>query len=1150
MMLRLGPQLNKIMQTSLPKSLHASSCGDFSFLEPLEDRIAPATINAGPETSGGQQTGGVGFDHNGLDAKGNVVASPFFSTDPDALFNPSTNLSISDLFNDSSDHYYITLKKGDTLKVYNPAPGVGYESFVQVTSGEIIAFFHDVNADGNVDKNELTGLSLGAGAGVSVFGTVNGDILTNYNSKTKEVSATSLISGAQSIAGLFISGDVNGSIIAGGNISKVTVVGNVEHIYTGSAADGYAYDFGGASSDGEGTLGTFLTPGVKQTGGSISKVTVGSTDSIVASDGGLSSAGGSLSAINLISDSNGFILQAGNGGAGASTSAAGGKGGSISTVYAYGVEDSSPLNEVRIVAGQGGDGFAGGPVFGNGGAGGALANIFVGYQLEGKKQVISTSLLADKVFVWAGDGGDGKVAGVGGSIKGVKVAVASVDDPTPSTYELEVRAGDGGSSDAFNVTKTVAGAGGTVTSVEVRNFQPSALEASILVRGGDAGLANLSPLYAGSGNRGGGIASVTALGFDLDFIGGAGSEGYTNGGAGGAISSLVVETFGDILTDELLVQAGVGGDATTGNAGAGGSVSKLTFGNIDLDGTGSAIIAGIGGTSVNGRGGAGGSIASVILNDVDSLQADIDFVAGVGGNGAKGGGNGGNISSITLVGVNLIVNFTAGDGGNGVTAVGNAAGGAGGSLNTLGASVDFNVGSYVDGTVGIAATAGGGGDSAGKAKAGNGGFIFKANFSDRDDIILTAGVGGAGGLGGTSGVGGYIKTSGISSLDGATHMTAGDGGALTANPAKGGAGGSLSGVTLVAGTDILIQGGNGTGGGAGGSISSTTFVGHDSYAPDGSVTIQAGNGSSLLTLAGAGGSLSKLVGYAAGSISESTLIRAGNGGGGTKGGAAGGSISNLTILGGNSSDQFTIWAGDGGNALTTGKGGAGGGIASINIGEVDVSNLVAGNGGNSATNTGGVGGSISKVYSRGEIGTMNNVAQGFGFDDSSPLNYYDHLGGIFAGQGGTGVVKGLPATAKSGSVISVTADAISSITAGRGVAIALSAANFVTKVDQIYLNGLTTPEVDTDGSYTNWPVANVVGGIAGSFGAPDANIYKVNDGGYVPLNYSGTWLLNTTVPLDGLIAALNLGVKRNFEPNAFLTLDSAGDPQFAGLRVS
>jgi hypothetical protein len=183
-----------------------------SSVEPLESRIAPAaavTLFVGhpdPDTN---------------DTNYNQV--PFHSTHVGGPnYDPTDTLGAN--FVGGTDTFYLKLGKGDTIKLFSDTSG--YQTLVKMNAGNAVLFFVDKNHNNEVDANELTGVSLGAKASLSIGGDVDGDIVTNFNDATGKIVAGSLISSKQTIAALSIDnlnlGDsAHGSVISGGSISNV-----------------------------------------------------------------------------------------------------------------------------------------------------------------------------------------------------------------------------------------------------------------------------------------------------------------------------------------------------------------------------------------------------------------------------------------------------------------------------------------------------------------------------------------------------------------------------------------------------------------------------------------------------------------------------------------------------------------------------------------------------------------------------------------------------------------------------------------------------------------------------------------------------------------------------------------------------------------
>jgi hypothetical protein len=209
----------------------------------------------------------------------------------------------------------------------------------------------------------------------------------------------------------------------------------------------------------------------------------------------------------------------------------------------------------------------------------------------------------------------------------------------------------------------------------------------------------------------------------------------------------------------------------------------------------------------------------------------------------------------------------------------------------------------------------------------------------------------------------------------------GDG--LTTVTAAGGAGGMVSGMSILAGQIVVTAGdggvGNNAGGGAGGVVidtpTLTTFTGQTVQTilqADTKLNIAAGeggvaDGTAHTAFGGAGG---KVQGLNLSMLTGDININSGDGGNG--GGGAGGSGGIITAI--KSLDQggsLDVVAGAGGSALgATGNGGAGGSIVnlthSLTLEDQSVEagydvTLITGPGGNSVVGIGGAGGSISNI---------------------------------------------------------------------------------------------------------------------------------------------------------------------------------------------
>ena len=1027
-------------------------------IEVLESRIAPArVIFAGIPTSAN-----IGDDTDYSEA-------PFVNTEADPL-DPISG-AVGPGFAGVADTFYLRLSAGDHFQLFRNGGGVSglpADDFISVQAGNIVVFFID-KADANgvrdneVGESEIVGISAGNGARFQVKAALSGDIVFNLNEQgTKALEDDSLTMSGASLPGVNVGGftissvgstilsggipeRVGGKVMASGNIANVVISGDVGAVLAGSAANGEAFDFfpkyigsGGITVDTPGGNGVFnFSPGSGKAGSTVTNVLVDSiTDRIKAGVGGEGAKGGLIKNITIRNDFDGFVIEAGAGGTTSPTKKNGGIGGSVSDVFVAGAIDFTANDKVQIIAGLGGD-----STIGNGGAGGAVSNIFVGYTVLNGEIILSNGILRDNVFISAGAGGDGKVAGKGGSVSALDILVST---PEGAGDELLIVGGDGGNSVLPAGGK--AGIGGSISKSAVRNVE-SSFGSDIGLRAGDGG----SSSGLGVGGAGGSITDMKVLGRQIQIDAGDGSDGKT-GGKGGDLLSLFIEQRDGVLVDAITFNAGIGGDGNAGNAGKGGDISAVSVtGDVNVLDINNGI-KGSGGDSVGGRGGAGGKVVNVGILDTDANATRgilnlMTIRSGSGGDGDKGGGVGGLMMNFSIVGLNIEPTLITGDGGDATL---KGKGGAAGGMKNIEVALSGEVrkilgGRPADVKAATTIVGGVGGDGAGIGQAGGaGGTIDTLSVNTPGFCSVVAGDGGSGfGAKAPAGRGGSILGAGVFAGEGKGEFIAGDAGAVGA---KAGAGGNISGTTsqlagLFAQLDVTIVAGNGTGGGAGGSISN---LGYGSTAatlvptPNGNILIQAGNGSASFDgkSVGKGGSILN-VGGAVNNDNGNTTIRAGDGGSAEAKSADGGSITNLALQrGGSLGVDVTIRAGDGGDAPQGSKGSKGGNVKGVTV--VDVStdailrHIAAGDGGN-ALKAGGLGGSVSNVsVLEHDIGVRDGEVYGF-----------NTMGGIFAGVGGTGAKEGA-----NGSVTFVNADSISSIVAGRGATPKLAE-----KVENIYLNG-------------------------------------------------------------------------------------------------
>jgi hypothetical protein len=623
----------------------------------------------------------------------------------------------------------------------------------------------------------------------------------------------------------------------------------------------------------------------------------------------------------------------------------------------------------------------------------------------------------------------------------------------------------------------------------------------IELRAGDGGTGlNLGPKLIGKGGAGGSIVGINADANEIRLYGGAGgASGSGAAGAGGSVANggQIITTTGTTLTPALLadvvleIEAGDGGtptgpEAKTATGGAGGSLSGL---QITLEAGDITLTTGQGGHGFGGNGGAGGSITGVktLARDGSLALSTGDGGDATGLTGA--GGAGGSIVSlqhelalepdVESLEKAYSVSLSTGDGG----AANGGAGGAGGSIAGATLKLDGSDRTYddatvnppladahKDNTVAITVTAGDGGNG---TSGGAGGSIRDLRHESVHDQVtrskqiltnyvtmtLTAGDGGVGSAGQGGAGGSILLSKPISGLtvidpDSASFRESfrAYGGVGGAGSVKGGAGGSISGITLqnapsASGASLdstqlhsalIVAGAGGAGGtsdgGAGGAVSKL-LVG----VQNGWLTVAGGDG-------GAGGTAGK--GGAGGAISASTLglvrttaslgllVEAGAGGAGTLGGGAGGGLTSLQLSTPQSTSGISaiLAGGDGGAANSAGgvggKGGSVAGISQIKDVNSSLNVIAAGSGGDNALGLAGAGGSVTGVKTVGFIGRPSDGVNRLGVFDQLATGGGGFLTipqGVFAGTGGQGVTDGA-----NGSVSAINARQIAAIAAYNG----------------------------------------------------------------------------------------------------------------------
>jgi len=711
-------------------------------IEPLESRIAPASLTV------------TAFDYNNVvNAKTNQLIPGFFLNAASTSLG-AQNLAIAKTVGQASNVYFTTLTPGENLQVYTTQTGA--ESLVNVSQGTVVVFFTDLNLTNSptdqVVANQLSGVALGNKTAVVISGGVSGDIVTDYNDGTGQLGGTFATRGHPAISetpgsatmllpntvlSLVVAGDVGGSFIAGGAVNFFQATVGVSSIKTGTAANGYIFDFdpGVTNTTGNTTLNVPL-PAARVAGPSISEAIVGALTNfagttpqtqigtIVMGQGGPEAAGGSINSLTLLNQLSGASVTGGQGGIGISGAPVGGPGGSITTVIVNGPLGSASATANAAVSFTGG---AGGSGFGTarGGAGGAVRNVDFGYTDTNGSIVASPQVLPANLAIQGGNGGDGGLAGAGGSLTNINVLVSTPNDTIPGVITPEFTFAGGAGGDAPLGGR--AGGGGSITSLSFSNlsnnpavppdqtvvnsttgFATSQLFTYATMIAGAGGNATIS----GLGGAGGSVSGLTVKGYNFTILGGAGGDGVRSGGAGGGVSGInVVGSAGalpndDIHDESLFIGGGAGGNGSAGPGGTGGSVNGLTVSNADFGPssfgpnalaatTGFLVLGGTGGNAGAGAAGAGGSTSHIQVTEVDFLSiahpggdiGTINITAGNGGSSpvSRGvGGAGGAVNTVVFSGAKVGSSaVTAGAGGSGGGAGLTGRGGAGGSITSV-----------------------------------------------------------------------------------------------------------------------------------------------------------------------------------------------------------------------------------------------------------------------------------------------------------------------------------------------------------------------------------------------------------------------------------------------------------------------------------
>ena len=809
-----------------------------------------------------------------------------------------------------------------------------------------------------------------------------------------------------------------GNIITGGSVSNVNVAGNLSGIFAG---DGAFYSANGNSlldshvlSAGSVSVSTFvdvnpIQPGIQggfvfsasnaatvESGASITNVKVGGAeamqlfagDGFAGTSGHAGQAGGSVSNVTIESafvnaslnvatpNAPTFDIMAGSGGNGVK----GGAGGSIQNI-----NEVSSSGAVDILAGHGGTG-AGGA----GGVGGSIKSLNM--ESDGSAYTVT-----------AGKGGDGAPGGAGGSVKGVNfggdqltngivVAAPFTGNATDDILLINAQSGsmiieqNNGHGTGFT---PVVQYDGTVDTISPEGTGPVAAVAVNLGNGRE----DIVVAYKDSDNigiytnQGGGVfySGLTLEATSLSL--GANSPTTLAAGnfTGNVDADLALTVNDSSAQSELMVLTGTGG----GNFNIPSSLISIPTGAVSL------IPADI----------QGGSYSDLFVGFKSGL---IDALLSTGSNGTPFtvvttgttvSGGLANLDYNPQEGLLLALNGS----GDTINLYESSNAGALSQISSISLSSETGgtalVAHFVPETQSAAEpievlSSVGSGSRLDLYSQGTDTFTLTASVTSTEALknfapVLSGSTFGVAAVGSTVGHFAFSQNSGAFydvevPFPGSVALTAGDGGnGIGSQVAAGGAGGMVSGMSVVA-EQIVIQAGNGgssinAAAGAGGMVADTpvllTYTGQSVQTilqADTKLIVDAGDGGTATGTVhnAAGGDGGKIQGLNLSLLENDIQVTAGYGGNGGGGaGGSGGSVTALKSLA--SGGDLDVIAGNGGSALgSTGNGGAGGSITELThtltpaapADEIAYNViLLAGTGGQSLSANGGAGGSIETV---------------------------------------------------------------------------------------------------------------------------------------------------------------------------------------------
>ena len=566
-------------------------------VETLESRIAPARFFVS----------GIAlkiFDSAGVEQLGDAAAAAAAGVTKALLLNPGDKV----FYDLNGDHMV----------------GAGDVKWMVVTAGLAMTFFNDVNASGQFDLAELTGIAVGDGVRATITGEVNGSIATGLNAMGHfDVFQGQLnLDALSSIAGLTITGHVHGDIVAGNAIKNVTVndpafahasdASVSGKIATGTAARGLSESFDGTGAT---PLTMFYVQRIIADGGKIKNVTLANGASAILTGNGRdvllgdAGKGGNISGLTILHSPVATLVQAGAGGNSTLNSGNGGVGGAVINA----IIKSESSGAFRISSGAGGNAAAG-----DGGVGGEVS-------------LLTLKMLGDPSSFAVNSGAGGKgggtgAGGAGGALTTISVTAAKI---TNGASIFSGAGGDGGTTDA-----APGGISGSVSDITFRDRFAAGGTISIF-----AGAGGKAQSTQGKGGGTGSITGVTLDALHSDIFIGSDSKPAGDGITGGDAGK-ISQIAGSVGT--LVIEASDGGK---GVAGIGGKGGKVSFVNIPHVGDFvRAIKAGNGGVGVGVPGGDGGTVANIfVAGDIGDFSSAFDvasFATGMGGIVAGQGGVG------------------------------------------------------------------------------------------------------------------------------------------------------------------------------------------------------------------------------------------------------------------------------------------------------------------------------------------------------------------------------------------------------------------------------------------------------------------------------------------------------------------------------